>query len=65
MTVQLVAPSGSNQLIGLSGTSYIADSNGLIQAVVGDVVDLLNGGCRYGISNARAQFAFISKIPGP
>jgi hypothetical protein len=45
MTVRLLAPAPYWQGQTFSGTSYAADSEGRINAAIGDVRDLLNSGC--------------------
>lgn len=46
MTTQLFVAGNVNELIGLSGTVYLADANGCVQAVTGDVPGFLASGAR-------------------
>ena len=58
MTTQLFVPGNVNELVGLSGTVYIADSNGCVQAVPTDVPGFLAAGARLAVSVAgKADFA--------
>lgn len=44
MTTQLIAPAGDSQFIGMSGTVYQCDNNGLVQVNPGDVSAAINAG---------------------
>lgn len=45
MALAMIVPAGTTQLVGLSGTIYTPDANGVIQVQQGDVVGMLSAGC--------------------
>lgn len=55
-TVKMVCPAGVNSVNGISGTQYLADSNGVITVNAGDVVPLLNAGFTYLYSQSDRVF---------
>lgn len=60
-TVKMVVPAGTSSVVGISGTLYLADSNGVITASLGDVNAFLNAGLSF-LKTGTAKAVFLSPI---
>ena len=62
VTVQMVGPSGTNSVLGKSGTSYVADANGVFTIIGGDIDALLNAGF-YILKTGSHKVSINSPLP--